>query len=99
MGLLSKDKQELVLQAIRLYVNDVKSNETDKILPSYTKELSDTYIAFSGNKTLEKVGDYFRIDGPGVWIEYNTQPSRDIPIPPTHPHSIWRDHKSDYGGQ
>ncbi len=97
VGSLSKFKQNLVLKAIGLYVRDLKSSEVDKILARYTDELSDTYIAFSGNKTLDKVGDYFRIDGPGVWIEYNTQPSRDIP--PTHPHSIWRDHKTDYGGQ
>ena len=97
VGLLPKDKQELVLQAIRLYVKDIKSDEADKILATYTNELADTYIAFSGNKSLDKIGDYIRIDGPSVWIEYNTQPSRDIP--PTHPHSIWRDRKRDYGGQ
>jgi hypothetical protein len=97
VGLLSKDKQELVMQAIRLYVKDLKSGEVDEVLATYARELSETYIAYSGNKSLEKVGDYFRIDGPDVWIEYNTQQSRDIP--PTHPHSIWRDHKKDYGGQ
>jgi hypothetical protein len=96
-GLLSKDKQDLVLKAISLYVKDLKSSEADKILATYAREINDTYIAFAGNKTLDKVGDYIRIDGPGVWIEYNTQPSRDIP--PTHPHSIWRDRRSDYGGQ
>jgi uncharacterized protein DUF3500 len=97
VGLLSKNKQDLVLKAISLYVKDLKSTETDKILAAYTKELPDTYISYSGNKGLDKVGDYFRIDGPGVWIEYNTQAARDFP--PTHPHSIWRDHKTDYGGQ
>jgi hypothetical protein len=97
IGLLSSEKQALVLEAVRLYIMDLKSGlEVDNILAAYTRELSDTYIAFSGNKALEKPGDYFRIDGPGVWIEYNTQESRDIP--PTHPHSIWRDHRSDYGG-
>lgn len=96
VGLLSKDKQDLILKAISLYVKDLKSSEADKIFDTYAKEINDTYIAFVGNIALDKVGDYFRIDGPGVWIEYNTQPSRDIP--PTHPHSIWRDRKSDYGG-
>jgi hypothetical protein len=97
VALLSKDKQDLILKAIGLYVKDLKSSETDKIMATYNRELADTYIAYSGNKKLDQVGDYFRIDGPGVWIEYNTQPGRDFP--PTHPHSIWRDHRSDYGGQ
>jgi hypothetical protein len=97
IGLLSKEKQEQVLQAIGLYVTDLKSNEAVNILATYTKELNETYIGFSGNKTLDKAGDYVRIDGPNVWIEYNTQQSRDFP--PTHPHSVWRDRRSDYGGQ
>jgi hypothetical protein len=41
--------------------------------------------------------DYVRIDGPGIWIEYSAQPSRDFPGT-THPHSVWRDRKTDYGG-
>lgn len=99
VGLLSKDKQALVLQAMRLYVKDIASGEADKILATYAKELNETYIGFSGTTTLDKIGDYVRIDGPGVWIEYNTQPSRDMKIVPTHPHSIWRDRRGDYGGQ
>ena len=97
--LLSKDKHDLILKAISLYVNDLKSAEVENILATYMKELPNTYIAFSGSKTLDSINDYFRIDGPGVWIEYSTQPSRDIKTPPTHPHSIWRDHRRDYGGQ
>lgn len=99
VGLLSKEIQGFVLLAIGLYVKDLKSIEADKILATYNVELPDTFIAFSGNRELNEVGDYFRIDGPGVWIEYHIQPSRDIKNPPIHPHSIWRDHKSDYGGQ
>lgn len=87
----------MVLQTISLYVKDLKSNEADRVLATYTKELNESYIAFSGNKTLDKASDYFRIDGPGVWIEYNTQRSNDFP--PTHPHSVWRNRRSDYGGQ
>ena len=99
VGLLSKEKQALVLQAIGLYVKDLKSTDADKLLATYANELTDTYIAFSGTNTFEQVGDYIRIDGPRVWIEYNAQPSRDIKTLPTHPHSIWRDRRSDYGGQ
>ncbi|WP_461105034.1 DUF3500 domain-containing protein [Spirosoma koreense] len=41
--------------------------------------------------------DYFRIDGPRVWIEYSTQGGIVIRTPP-HPHSVWRDRTGDYGG-
>ncbi len=99
VGLLAKEKQDLVLLAIGLYVKDLKSTEVEKILTSYARDLKDTYISFSGSITLEQVGDYVRIDGPGVWIEYNAQPSRDLKTTPTHAHSIWRDHRNDYGGQ
>lgn len=99
VGALSKDKQALVLLAIGLYVNDLKSTEADKIFATYAKELPETYLSFSGTTTMEQIGDYIRIDGPGVWIEYNAQPSRDVKTTPTHAHSIWRDHRTDYGGQ
>ena len=98
VGLLSKEKQDLVLKAIRLYVKDLQSSAADKIMAIYEKEIDDTYVAFSGGTTLEQVNDYIRIDGPGVWIEYNAQPSRDLKTTPSHAHSIWRDHRSDYGG-
>ena len=42
-------------------------------------------------------GDYVRIDGPGVRIEYNSQGGVIIKNTP-HPHSVWRDHTTDYGG-
>ncbi len=91
VGLLSKDKQDLILKAIRLYVKDLESEETDRILAIYAMELPDTYLAFSGTTSLEAVSDYIRIDGPSIWIEYNAQPSRDLKTTPTHAHSIWRD--------
>lgn len=99
IGTLSKEKQDLVMHAITLYVKDLNSAETNKILQQYKNELAETFVSYSGDRKFEAVGDYIRIDGPGVWIEYNLQPSRDIKTPPTHPHSIWRDRKTDYGGQ
>jgi hypothetical protein len=41
-------------------------------------------------------GDYVRIDGPSVWIEWSLQPGRSIEG--IHPHSVWRDRAADYGG-
>lgn len=99
VGQLSKEKQDLVMEAIGLYVKDIKSSEADELLETYAEQIAETYIAFSGSITMGEIGDYIRIDGPRVWIEFNTQPSRDMKVVPTHPHSIWRDRQSDYGGQ
>ncbi|GAB2558267.1 DUF3500 domain-containing protein [Spirosoma areae] len=59
--------------------------------------LADTYGAYSGSGTLNQPNDYVRLDGPSIWIEYSAQPSRDFPGM-VHPHSVWRDRHTDYGG-
>ena len=96
-GNLTAAQQALVLNAIKLYVNDLDTETAAGILAGYTAGLADTYIAYSGSNTLSQPGDYVRIDGPNVWIEYSAQASRDFPGT-THPHSVWRDHTTDYGG-
>lgn len=97
VGNLTKKQQNLVIKAIELYVNDLDATTSKIFMEKYTKELADTYVAFSGSGNMDKVSDYVRIDGPSVWIEYSAQPSRDFPGT-THPHSVWRDRKTDYGG-
>lgn len=94
---LTTDQKKLVLEAINRYVNDLDPATVADVLASYTKDLDNTFIAFSGSGTMSQPGDYVRIDGPRVWIEYSGQASRDIPGT-VHPHSVWRDHTSDYGG-
>ncbi len=94
---LSTARQTLVLNAIKLYVNDLDPVTAATILARYTAELANTYIAYSGSGTMSQPNDYVRLDGPSVWIEYSAQPSRDFPGT-VHPHSVWRDHTSDYGG-
>ncbi|MVM33668.1 DUF3500 domain-containing protein [Spirosoma sp. HMF4905] len=97
VGTLSATQKKLVLNAIKLYVNDLDPATVATVLTNYTTDLDNTYVAFSGSGTMSQPGDYVRIDGPRVWIEYSGQPSRDIPGT-VHPHSVWRDHTSDYGG-
>lgn len=97
VGSLSADKQALVLNAIRLYVNDLDPTTAAAVLAKYTAELADTYLAYTGNTSVTAVNDYIRIDGPNVWIEFSYQGGiiiRDAP----HPHSVWRDRTTDYGG-
>ena len=88
---LSAAEKALVLTAIKLYVNDLEAGLADAIVAKYTADLDNTYIAYAGSGTMATPGDYVRIDGPGVWIEYSAQAN-------VHPHSVWRDHTTDYGG-
>jgi len=97
VGDLSSDKQALVLTAIKLYVNDLATNTAATVLTKYTSELANTYIAYSGNASVTAQNDYVRIDGPSVWIEFSYQGGIIIKGTP-HPHSVWRDHTTDYGG-
>ena len=76
------------------YVRDLDAETAEEWMKKYTAELPETYVAYAGSGTMNQVGDYVRIDGPSIWIEYSAQPSRDIPGT-THPHC---DRKSDYGG-
>ncbi len=97
VGTLSAAEQALVLNAIKLYVNDLDATTAATILARYTTELTDTYVAFSGTTAVASANDYVRIDGPSVWIEFSYQGGVIIRGTP-HPHSVWRDHTGDYGG-
>ncbi|GAB3945260.1 hypothetical protein GCM10028805_14050 [Spirosoma harenae] len=97
VGSLSSDKQALVLNAIRLYVNDMDANTAASIITKYTSELANTYVAYAGTTAMGSQGDYVRIDGPSVWIEFSYQGGVIIKNTP-HSHSVWRDHTTDYGG-
>lgn len=97
VGSLNAAQKKLILNAIKLYVNDLDPATAAPVLAQYTTELDNTYLAYSGSGTMSQEGDYVRIDGPRVWIEYSGQGSRDIPGT-VHPHSVWRDHQTDYGG-
>ena len=97
LGELSATQQQLALKALRLYVNDLDPATAAPYLARYTAQLADTYLAYVGSGTLSQGNDYVRLDGPQLWLEYSAQSSRDF-AGTTHPHSVWRDRKSDYGG-
>ncbi|MBD2752917.1 DUF3500 domain-containing protein [Spirosoma validum] len=97
VGDLSTDKQKLVQEAIKLYVNDLDATTAASVLAKYTSELANTYIAYSGSTSVTAQNDYIRIDGPSVWIEFSYQGGVIIRNTP-HPHSVWRDRTTDYGG-
>lgn len=96
-GDLTAAKKTLVLNAIKLYVNDLDPATAATILAQYTAELDNTYISYTGTTAVTAQNDYIRIDGPNVWIEFSYQGGIVIRNTP-HPHSVWRDRTGDYGG-
>jgi hypothetical protein len=93
---LSLEKQALVIKAIVTYVGDIADADSRVIMEKYKAELADTYIAFSGTTGMNTINDYVRIDGPSIWIEISMQ--RAASWSGVHPHTVWRDKTTDYGG-
>lgn len=93
---LTTAKKNLVLAGIRTYVEDIDPVNAAAIMSVYASQIDDTYVAYANSTTLAAQRDYIRIDGPRVWIEYSTQ--NGIVLSGTHPHSVWRDRSTDYGG-
>ena len=85
---LSAASKNLVKQAIATWTDDsVQAAQYQKL---YNAELNETKVAYSDDTSLSDNGDYVRIDGPHVWIEFACQGS-------DHYHTIWRDRATDYG--
>lgn len=97
---LSSSDQALVQAAIRAYVGTQATEYANDLLGAYlgADALAQTYVAYAGSGTVTTNGDYFRIEGPRLWIEFSVQRgvifSNDI-----HYHTIWRDKFADYGGK
>ena len=90
---LSEASKNWVRQAIAAWTGD--SPQAAGYRRLYEAGLGQTFVAYSGTGGLQAVGDYVRIDGPRVWIEFACQPSRtEFPI---HFHTVWRDRATDYG--
>ena len=91
---LSPASKDLVKRAIAAWTGDcAKAADYQRL---YFSELDRTKVAYSGGTTFQQHGDYDRIDGPHVWIEFACQDGivyRDR----IHYHTVWRDRKTDYG--
>ncbi|MGW0419555.1 DUF3500 domain-containing protein [Streptomyces sp. NPDC003015] len=95
---LSAKQKKLVLAAIHPWVADVDDATARQLMKTYEHELNQTYVSYSGGTGLDTQGDYVRIDGPGVWIEFVCQDGvvyRDQ----IHYHTVYRDHTRDYGSE
>ncbi|MEU6355226.1 DUF3500 domain-containing protein [Streptomyces sp. NPDC047072] len=95
---LTDDQQELVLNAIEPWVDVADDTTAASVLSTYKSELDETYISYSGGTDLDTQGDYVRIDGPGVWIEFVCQDGV-VYQNQIHYHTVYRDHSTDYGGE
>ncbi|MEU9888195.1 DUF3500 domain-containing protein [Sphaerisporangium sp. NPDC051011] len=93
---LSDRQRALVIAAITHYVQDIDDADAAAILKRYQGELDETYLSYSGSTSMTSAGDYVRIDGPSLWLEMvmDTPYTMDKP----HPHAVWRDKTTDYGG-
>lgn len=94
---LSADQQQLVLAAIEQWVAVADDATAEELTQAYAAELDQTYVAFAGGADFKTAGDYLRIDGPGVWIEFlcrtGTADADELAY-----QSVYRDHNRDYGG-
>jgi hypothetical protein len=95
---LTDDQQQLVLDAIEPWVEAADDTTAASTLSTYKSELDDTYISYSGTTALDTAGDYVRIDGPGVWIEFSVK-GGVVDTSQLNYSSVYRDHDTDYGGE
>ncbi|MFF1546627.1 DUF3500 domain-containing protein [Streptomyces sp. NPDC058291] len=98
VGSLSPQQKKLVLSAIHPWVADVDDATAKQLMKTYAKELDQTYVAYSGGTGLTAQGDYVRIDGPSVWIEFVCQ-NGVVYRDQVHYHTVYRDHTRDYGSE
>ena len=95
-GNLTQTQKDLLLVAIKTYVDDLDDKAAAAVLAKYKSELNETYVSYYGGTTMAAKGDYILVDGPSVWIEWSMQGGIVIKNG-VHPHSVWRDRTSDYG--
>ncbi|UOZ05536.1 DUF3500 domain-containing protein [Amycolatopsis sp. WQ 127309] len=94
---LSAAQRKLLIAAMAEWVRDTSDRDAAEILADYAGAIEETHLAFAGKPKITRPGDYARIDGPRVWIELSMHEGIVLTTP--HPHSVWRDRLTDYGGR
>lgn len=95
---LSDEQQDLVLAAMKQWVGIADDDTATAMMTTYTDELDQTRVSWSGGVEMTEHSNYLRIDGPSVWIEFVCQNGVVI-SDQIHYHTVWRDHTRDYGGE
>ncbi len=96
---LTSDQQALVRSYIQSWVNLLHPSLAAELLPIYLSDLAlaETYVGYAGsNALLRAANNYFRVDGPRLWIEFSVQGGVYDPSG-YHDHGIVRDKLADYG--
>ncbi|MEY4488651.1 MAG: hypothetical protein RIQ79_1159 [Verrucomicrobiota bacterium] len=96
---LTTTQQGYVRSYIQSWVNNHAGPRASELLAIYMSDqaLAETYVGYAGSSTtLAANGNYFRVDGPRLWIEFVVQggvwDSSGV-----HDHAVWRDKLADYG--
>lgn len=92
-SMLTGDQRDLLRAAIAAWTQDSPNAAMYQAL--YEADVEGTYVAFSGSPYLMNHGDYARIDGPHVWIEFVCV-NGSVFTGTISFRSIWRDKVSDY---
>lgn len=100
---LTTDQKALIMDVVELYTGDMDDATAAYMYALYEDEIDQTYIAYHGSGSsgsassfLVAQGDYFRLSGPHLWIEFSCQGGVIISNQ-IHYHTIWRDRVHDYG--
>ncbi|RYY57381.1 MAG: DUF3500 domain-containing protein [Chitinophagaceae bacterium] len=106
LGSLSPEVQSKYSSLLYWWTNNIGSYSFDPFLNLYNGERADTYISYSGNPD-GKPGnagsffnghlDYFRVDGPSIWIEIIGLNSTVFPGRIMY-RTVMRDRNRDYPG-
>lgn len=91
---LTADQQALVTEIITQWAGDLDEATSAELIAQYATEYSETYVAWSVTTDLTSGEAFFRVSGPGVWIEYSQQPG--IGTDGWHIHTVYRDKVADY---
>jgi hypothetical protein len=86
-------QRTMLLELAREWVGILGDEAAAAKMKEIQSGIGDTYFAWAGPTTVGK-GAYFRIQGPGVFIEYAPQGQGDANI--DHIHTIYRDPTNDY---
>ncbi|MBV6459042.1 MAG: hypothetical protein HONBIEJF_02181 [Fimbriimonadaceae bacterium] len=92
-SMLTGDQRDLLRAAIAAWTQDSPVGGPYQAL--YEADIEGTYVGFAGSPLMTNHGDYARIDGPHVWIEFVCV-NGSVFTGTISFRSIWRDKSSDY---
>ncbi len=96
---LTSTQQAYVRSYLEAWVNYLAPSIAAELLAIYEspQALAETYVGYAGSNTLMRASNnYFRVDGPRLWIEFSVQ-GGVYDMSSYHDHGLVRDKLADYG--